>query len=60
MSRFINYLRDTRGELSHVSWPTRRQAIVFTAIVVAVSVGVAAYLGLFDYVLSLIIQKFVL
>ncbi len=60
MSRFINYLRDTRGELSHVSWPTRRQAIVFTTIVVAVSVAVAAYLGLFDYVLSLIIQKFVL
>ncbi len=60
MSRLVNYLKDTRGELSHVSWPTRRQAIVFTAIVVAVSIVVAAYLGLFDYVLSLIIQKFVL
>ena len=60
MNRFINYIKDTRGEMSHVSWPTRKQAITFTAIVIAVSIIVAAYLGLFDYVLSLILQKFIL
>ena len=60
MNRFINYVKDTRGELSHVSWPTRKQAIVFTAIVVVVSIITAIYLGFFDYVLSLILQKFVL
>ncbi|KKW09713.1 MAG: Preprotein translocase, SecE subunit [Parcubacteria group bacterium GW2011_GWB1_49_7] len=60
MNRFINYVKDTRGEMSHVSWPTKRQAIVFTAIVIVVSIVVAAYLGLFDYVLSLILQKFIL
>ena len=60
MGRFINYIKDTRGELSHVSWPTRRQAVVFTAIVVAVSIATAAYLGLLDYVLSLVLQKFIL
>jgi preprotein translocase SecE subunit len=60
MSRFINYIKDTRGELAHVSWPTRKQATVFTVIVVVISLLTAIYLGLFDYVLSLILQKFVL
>lgn len=60
MNRFINYIKDTRGELIHVSWPTRSQAIVFTAIVILISIITAVYLGLFDYVLSLVLQKFVL
>ena len=60
MSRIINYIKDTRGELEHVSWPTRKQAIVFTVIVVAISILTAAFLGLFDYLFSLILQKFIL
>jgi preprotein translocase SecE subunit len=60
MNRLINYIKDTRGELAHVVWPSRRQAIVFTAIVVVISVLTAVYLGFFDYVLSLVLQKFIL
>ncbi len=46
---FINYLKDTRGELRHVSWPTRSQAMVFTALVIVISVVTAFLLGLFDF-----------
>lgn len=60
MSRLINYIRDTRGELKHVSWPTRRQAIVWSLLVVVVSVAVALFLGFFDYIFATIIQKFVI
>lgn len=60
MNRFINYVKDTRGELIHVSWPSRKQAIIFTGIVIIVSILTSMYLGFFDYVLSLILQKFVL
>jgi len=60
MHRFVNYLRDTQGELKHVNWPTRRQAMVFTAVVVLISVLASLYLGLFDLIFSLILQKFVL
>ncbi|KND48488.1 MAG: preprotein translocase, SecE subunit [Parcubacteria bacterium C7867-005] len=60
MSNLINYLRDTRGELKHVSWPTRKQTIAFTVVVILVSVFVSIYLGFFDYIFSLILQKFVL
>ncbi len=60
MNRFINYIKDTRGELAHVSWPTRRQAMIFTIIVILISIFTAVFLGFFDYLFSLILKKFVI
>jgi len=51
-----NYIRETRGELKHVSWPTRRQAIAYTAIVMAISLTLAIFLGLFDYLFTFLLQ----
>ena len=59
MNRLINYLRDTRGELQYVSWPTRRQSIVFTVVVIVISILVSIFLGFFDYIFSLILQKII-
>jgi preprotein translocase SecE subunit len=55
----ITYLKDTQGELKHVSWPTRNQAIAFTIVVVLISIFVSFFLGFFDYIFSLILGKFV-
>lgn len=49
---FGQYLKDTRAELRHVAWPTQAQTVIFTILVAAVSVGIAVYLGLFDYVFT--------
>jgi preprotein translocase SecE subunit len=49
---FTQYLKDTRGELNHVAWPTRAQTIVYTTLVVLISVGIALYLGLFDFLFT--------
>ena len=49
---FLQYLKDTRGELRHVAWPTQTQTIVYTALVIALSILVSAYLGFFDYVFT--------
>ena len=56
---FIQYLKDTRAELRHVAWPTQTQTIVFTVLVVALSVFVSLYLGLFDYIFTGIIERFI-
>ena len=48
----IQYLKDTRGELNHVAWPTRMQTIIYTSLVIALSIFVALYLGFFDYVFT--------
>ena len=56
----ITYLKDTQGELKHVSWPTRNQAIAFTIVVVLISVFVSFFLCFFDYIFGLILEKFVI
>ena len=44
----IRYFRETWAELKKVRWPTRQEAQNLTLIVVAVTVGMAAILGLMD------------
>jgi len=60
MSKIIDYLRETRGELKHVSWPTRAQTVAFTVMVIALSVVVAYFLGVFDYGFAFLLEKFIL
>lgn len=43
------YLQETKGELKHVTWPSRRQTVLFTVFVIAISLVVAALLGAFDF-----------
>lgn len=56
MSRLITYIKETRGELKHVTWPTRKQAMVFTIVVITISIVTALYLGAFDYVFTTILK----
>lgn len=49
---FFQYLKETRSEMNHVAWPTRVQTIVFTILVVIVSIITSLYIGLFDYAFS--------
>ena len=44
------YFRETSGELRKVSWPTRREAIGLTWIVIIVMLIMAAILGGLDWV----------
>ena len=47
------YLRETRAELRKVHWPTREEAWNLTKIVMLVTAGMAALLGVLDYLFSL-------
>jgi preprotein translocase subunit SecE len=49
----VEYLRDTRAELRKVHWPTREEAENLTKVVLAVTVSMAAFMGLLDYLFSL-------
>lgn len=60
LMKLVEYLKETRSELKHVSWPTRSQAIAFTITVIAISVGTAIFLGIFDYIFTQLIAKFLI
>jgi preprotein translocase subunit SecE len=42
------YFRETAGELRKVNWPTRREALQLTAIVIVVMVVMGLYLDIVD------------
>lgn len=48
----IEYIKDTKGEMKHVSWPTKKQAVSYTLLVILISVFVAFFLGLADFSFS--------
>lgn len=60
MNTIINYLRETRGELKHVSWPTAGQTYVYTILVIVISLATALYLGFFDHLFSMLLERFII
>ncbi|MDO8564918.1 MAG: preprotein translocase subunit SecE [bacterium] len=50
------YIKETRAELKHVSWPTRRQSFWFTVVVIVISIVTSLYLGAFDYIFSQVLK----
>lgn len=43
--------------MRHVSWPSRRQVVVYTFVVLGVSLATAIYLGLWDYLFAAILRR---
>ncbi|MCA9365738.1 preprotein translocase subunit SecE [Candidatus Kaiserbacteria bacterium] len=56
MDALGKYLRDTMAELKQVSWPTQNQAIFYTILVISISLLVAVYVGLFDFMFTTFID----
>jgi preprotein translocase subunit SecE len=52
MDNLSKYFRDTAAELKQVSWPTQQQAMLYTALVIVISVLVSLFTGAFDYLFS--------
>ena len=52
MQNFTKYIRQTMSELRQVSWPSQRQTIMYTILVIAISAVVALFVGAFDYLFS--------
>jgi preprotein translocase subunit SecE len=55
----IRYFRETYYELRKVSWPTRREAVNLTVIVILVTTFLAIVLGFIDWIYSMIFGLFV-
>jgi preprotein translocase subunit SecE len=46
----LDFVRDVRSELRKVAWPTQRETINLTAVVIALSAAVGLFLGGVDFV----------
>lgn len=58
-TKLINYFKDSKQELKRVVWPTKKEATNLTLLVISISLGVAFFLGLMDWLLNLILGRFI-
>ncbi len=56
VSNVAQFLREVRVELAKVSWPSRRDTIASTSVVLVIVFLIAVFLGLMDLGLSKIIR----
>jgi preprotein translocase subunit SecE len=46
----MKFLKQVKAEMSKVVWPSKNKTILYTIIVIVVSLFVAYYMSLFDFV----------
>jgi len=52
MNKIINFIREARDELKRVNWPTRKELIDSTKVVILSAVLLVIFIGAIDYILS--------
>jgi preprotein translocase subunit SecE len=55
-NRIQRYFRETVGELRKVNWPTRKEAVNLTIVVLIVTFGMSAFLGILDFIYTQIFR----
>ena len=58
--RISRFFSEAKTELRHVNWPTRQEALRLTFIVIGIAVGLALFLGAFDWLFSYGIKNYIL
>ncbi|MFH0951843.1 MAG: preprotein translocase subunit SecE [Patescibacteria group bacterium] len=58
-NKLLNYLQEARHELKKVAWPTRKEVVQNTIVVVVISLVTAAFLGVLDYFFNLGLSKII-
>ncbi len=58
--KLVDYVKDTKAELKHVNWPSKRQTLNYTLLVIGISIVTAVILALADHFFSLGLEKLIL
>lgn len=60
MKKVFNFVKQSKEELKKVTWPNKQKTFNYTLAVIAISIAVAAFLGILDMFFSTIMEKFVI
>ena len=56
ITKIIQFIREAKVELKKVNWPTRKELIDSTKVVLIASILLVLFIGAIDYVLSKLIN----
>jgi len=60
MNKLITFIKEAKIELFKVNWPSKKQTLNYTLIVIGVSLAVAAFLGGLDYIFNYLLKVFII
>ncbi|KKP90596.1 MAG: Preprotein translocase, SecE subunit [Candidatus Moranbacteria bacterium GW2011_GWC2_37_73] len=60
INKIIQFFLEAKAEMLKVNWPTKKQTVNYTLLVVAVSLVVAGFLGGLDWIFSYILKTFII
>jgi len=60
MNKLITFIKEARTELFKVNWPSKKQTLNYTLIVIGLSLAVAAFLGGLDYIFNYLLKVFII
>tara|TARA_B100000315_G_scaffold150180_1_gene138879 strand:+ start:91 stop:279 length:189 start_codon:yes stop_codon:yes gene_type:complete len=55
--RVVVFLREVRAELVKVNWPSQQELVGSTTVVIVLSVVLAIFIGLVDFLLSALVSR---
>lgn len=53
----LSYLGEVKAEMTKVVWPTRKQVVELTILVIFISIIVGIYVGSLDFVFTNVLNK---
>jgi len=59
-TKITTFLKEVRLEMKKVNWPTQKETIKYTLIVIGLSVTVAIFLGALDFIFTTLLNRFIL
>jgi preprotein translocase subunit SecE len=59
-NKITQFLQEAKDELFKVNWPSKKQIINYTLIVIGISIAVAIFLGSLDYLFGYMLKMFII
>jgi len=59
-NKIITFLKEVQLEMKKVNWPTKQETIKYTFIIISISVIIAIFLGVLDFIFIRLLDKYIL
>jgi preprotein translocase subunit SecE len=60
INKALQFFVEAKAEMLKVNWPTKKQTVNYTLLVIAISVVVAGFLGGLDWIFSYILKTYII
>ncbi|MDP3837043.1 MAG: preprotein translocase subunit SecE [bacterium] len=60
MSKISRYLQESMEEMKKVTWPSKKETYNYTLLVIGISLAVATFLGVLDFLFNMGIRDIIM